>query len=129
MLLWLQWVFRLGLLLLTILHLLASQQPILRLCLLLPFHLLLHKLRLCFRRLLVLSGRLVLFYMHRRCIRLLCQLCSLCQFLFCMLRGCIRRSCRRRLCPLPFCARFLRWWRQAMPHLSLAIIALEEASS
>ncbi|KAH7939873.1 hypothetical protein HPB52_018632 [Rhipicephalus sanguineus] len=93
------------------------KQPMLRLCLLLPFHLLLHKLWLCFLRLLVLSGRL---------------LCSLYQFLFCMLRRCIRRSRLRRLCPLPFRALFLRRWRRATRHLSLAIIgksALEEASS
>ncbi|KAH7961086.1 hypothetical protein HPB52_001891 [Rhipicephalus sanguineus] len=44
-------------------------QPILRLYLLLPFYLLLRTLQLCFLRLLVLSGRLALFYMRRRCIR------------------------------------------------------------
>ncbi|KAH7969267.1 hypothetical protein HPB52_016408 [Rhipicephalus sanguineus] len=87
----------------------SDRQPILQLCLLLPFHLLLHKLRLCFLRLLVLSGSL---------------LCSLYQFLFCMLRRCIRRSRLRRLCPLPFRALFLRRWRRATRHLSLAIMCM-----
>ncbi|KAL1474242.1 hypothetical protein MTO96_038134, partial [Rhipicephalus appendiculatus] len=90
----------------------------------LPFYLLLRTLRLCFLRLLVLSGRLVLFYVRRSCIRRLCQPCSLCQFLLCVLPRCIRRSRLHRLCPLPFCARFLRRRRRAMPHLSVTIMCM-----
>ncbi|KAL1468842.1 hypothetical protein MTO96_041229 [Rhipicephalus appendiculatus] len=86
------WLFRSGLLLLTMLLLLASQLSILQLCLLLPFCLLLLPLRLCFLRLLMPSGRFVLFYVRRRSIRRPCQPCLQSQFLFCVLQKCFRRS-------------------------------------